>query len=246
MKYIKTTRSIAILSRILVKEQFKEPMALLWTLGYPSAVFYLMIFSKAEGSAGQVSYAQHTAWYFAYVSCTVAFFSFTLYLVGRRESGFVRSFIYSRYSQRHFLASHFLACSLLSIFYCAGLYLGTRLLFGDYDFEEFIAIFVRYYVCFILFCSMGLLIALLPLNFQNTNTLLSIGSFAMLGIGLVESVRGDTWLKTVDTANPMTYAITIMLTEPDPSRIARVIAIFTSSAVLSALLFRVNPVWGRH
>ncbi|WP_178089949.1 hypothetical protein [Pseudomonas sp. WS 5051] len=98
------------LAMIFIKEQLKEPTALFWILLSPGAVFYLLIYSKGDDNFNQ-DYSAVTAWFYAYISSSVAFFGFSFYIIGRRESGFIRSFIYTPHARAVFLIAQLIAYS---------------------------------------------------------------------------------------------------------------------------------------
>lgn len=65
-----------------------------------------------------------------------------------------------------------MACFAGSVFYVC-----TRGYFGGLEWGEFFSIVVRFYVFFMLFSMFSLLLTLIPLGFQNANTLFSVLSF---------------------------------------------------------------------
>lgn len=84
------------------------------------------------------SYTHSAAWFYAYISANVAFFGLSFYLIGRRESGFVRSFIYRREAITLFLTSHALSYSVISLLYSSAFYIITKPLYGPYSLPEFL------------------------------------------------------------------------------------------------------------
>ena len=177
-----TTMNINILNRarslasLFIKEQLKEPIALFWIIISPCAAFYLLSLSLRSTSTPEESYIQNTAWFYAYISSNVALFGFSFYIIGRRESGFIRSFIYNQDSKIVFIIAQILAYLIISTIYCGTFYLSTRLYSGPYSPTEFLTILINFYICYLFFCSLGLILTLLPINFQNANTLLSMAA----------------------------------------------------------------------
>ena len=81
------------LAMIFIKEQLKEPTALFWMLLSPGAVFYLLIYSKGDDNFNQ-DYSAVTAWFYAYISSSVAFFGFSfISLAVEKVVSSVHSFI---------------------------------------------------------------------------------------------------------------------------------------------------------
>lgn len=236
------------LSRIFIKEQLKEPIALFWIMISPCALFYLLATTKQDTNYFLGDYILTTGWFYAYISSSVALFGFSFYIVGRRESGFMRSFIYSTPSKSLFLRSHLLAYSLIAIIYCGVFYLITRPAFGDYELFEFLSIATRFYLSFILFCVIGLLFTLLPINFQNTSTLFSILSFCMLILGLMGSNDSNEIATLINSANPLALANRLMNEGPtrNPYGSLTILLLFWLSYTLTKRYLIINPVWSRY
>lgn len=214
----------------------------------PCALFYFFAITRQAPDYFESDYISASAWFYAYVSSSVALFGFAFYIIGRRESGFIRSFIYSKKSKNAFVFSHFLAYSVISVFYCLTFYLVTKIPFGNYDFIEVSTLIIRFYICFIMFCSFGTILTLLPINFQNSNTLLSVLSFFMLIFGVIGASELSTFIHTINLANPLAIANQIMANDLNFNKSIIVLIIF--SAIMSAFILlrylRINPVWSRY
>lgn len=85
----------ALLAALFIKEQLREPVALFWTVVSPVVTYYLLTYARAPLSSEAVDYLSKTSWFYAFVSSNVALFGLAFYIVGRRESGFLRSFVYT-------------------------------------------------------------------------------------------------------------------------------------------------------
>ncbi len=236
------------LTSIFIKEQLKEPIALFWIMISPCAMFYFFAITRQDLSYFSSNYVTASAWFYAYISSSVALFGFAFYIIGRRESGFTRSFIYSKESKLIFLLSHFIAYSLISISYCATFYLTTKLPFGNYNLNELLNITPRFYICFIMFCAIGAAFSLLPINFQNSNTLLSIFSFCMLILGVMSASRSNPITDTLNLANPLTLASQIMEQGLESNKLitTAIILLFISVLHKTFKHLRINPVWSRY
>lgn len=236
------------LTGLFIKEQLKEPIAFFWIMISPCALFYFFAITRQDANYFQSNYTAASAWFYAYISSSVALFGFAFYIIGRRESGFIRSFIYSKKSRAIFLYSHFLAYSLISIAYCTSFYLATKLPFGNYELEEFLNITLRFYICFIMFCSLGIVFTLPPINFQNSNTLLSICSFCMLILGVMGASRANSTIDAINAANLLTIANQLMAKDLSFNKFTVVIIAFSFTALSFGLLkhLRINPVWSRY
>lgn len=83
------------LAALFIKEQLKEPVALFWTVVSPVVTYYLITYTKTPVSDAPIDYLSSTSWFYAFVASSVAQFGLAFYIVGRRESGFLRSFVYT-------------------------------------------------------------------------------------------------------------------------------------------------------
>ena len=95
-RHVQRTLSITY---TLMKEQFKEPIALLWIIISPSLLFYFLAFSKKSENLINLNYIDSASWFYSYMASSIALFGFSFYLIGRRESGFIRSFIFKKTSK---------------------------------------------------------------------------------------------------------------------------------------------------
>jgi ABC-2 type transport system permease protein len=236
------------LALIFTKEQLKEPTAFFWTLLSPSAVFYLLNYSRGQIPPYNLSYIESTSWFYAYISSNVAFFGLSFYIIGRRESGFTRSFIYKPEGKLIFLLAKFISYSLISILYCSVFYCLTRLAFGSPNTNEVFLIMASFYFCFLLFSIPALLLTLLPTGFQTANTLFSIISFAMLisGIyGISAQLQSDSFIQLL---NPLWIASEIMSKGlwQRPQTAVLILSFFTCAFFITLRHLRINPIWSRY
>ena len=235
----------------MIKEQLKEPIALIWTLLSPSVMFYFILLSRnneTSSTTNYASYASYASYYYAYIAASVSFFGFAFYLIGRRESGFIRSFAYVPMAKAILLTGQLIAYSFISGLYCASLYLLTRPLFGAYDLIEFLNILARFYICFLMFCSVALALVRLPLTFQNANTSFSVLLFLMLATLIASRLTTYEIVRIANQFNPLTLASEIMQMERTPLIGAGSFAVILLYFMMwaSARLMPVNPVWSRY
>lgn len=236
------------LAGLFIKEQLKEPIAFFWIMISPCALFYFFAITRQDENYYQSDYTAASAWFYAYISSSVALFGFAFYIIGRRESGFIRSFIYSKKSRLIFLYSHFLAYSLISITYCFTFYLITKLPFGSYELDELLNITLRFYICFIMFCSLGVVFTLPPINFQNSNTLISICSFCMLILGVMGASRTNGTIESINLINPLTIANQLMANDLSVNKatVTLIIFFFITASLGLIKYLKINPVWSRY
>ena len=236
------------LAGLLIKEQVKEPLALFWIVVSPGVVFYLLSYSRGLIYSASSDYLSSTSWFYAYVASSVALFGFAFYIVGRRESGFVRSFIYTFRSKFIFMLGQFIACSFMSLVYCAVFYAITHIVFGPVSLVEFCIVLVRFYVCFVLFSTLALLLTLIPISFQNTNTLFSVVSFAMLVVGVAGMNSSLPLMTVVSFFNPLWWANRIMMEGVGQLRflVAVIVILYVAVFLISVRRLLVTPVWSRY
>ncbi|VVO65129.1 ABC transporter permease [Pseudomonas fluorescens] len=247
MKNFTISRSCA-LTWLFVKEQLKEPVALFWIILSPVVTYYLLAYSRGDVFSSGVTYLESTSWFHAYISSSVAFFGFSFYIVGRRESGFIRSFVYTSEAKLIFMLAQFFAYSLISLIYCAVFYVLTFFSFGGFDAAALLSIFSRFYICYVLFCVPGILLSLLPVSYQNANTILSVTSFGMLVWGVISVRDLHPVLDIINRFNPLYVANKIMVggVERHPVLILGVFFSFIGVFLLSLRFMRINPVWSRY
>lgn len=237
-----------LLSLLFIKEQLKEPVALFWTVISPVVTYYLMVYMKMSFNMSAGDYLSRTSWFYAFVSSSVATFGLAFYIVGRRESGFLRSFVYTRSTKAIFLIGQFFAYSIISILYCSVFYVMTRGASGFMDVAEYLIIVGRFYICFLVFSIPSLLLTLIPMGFQNTSTVFSMLSLVMLALGIF-SVGSSSPLPSVFSYfNPMWWANRIMLVGVfECWFVVFIVAIlFLFSFFLMFRFLRINPVWSRY
>ncbi len=238
-------RRVASLTSIFALEQIREPLSLIWTIISPAALFYLLSYNR--NSAALLDYTLATAWFYAYIASSVAFFGFCFYLIGRRESGFVRSFMHTRTAKAVFLASHFISYSLVSLLYACAFYLITKPAFGPYDLQEAVSLTLRFYVCFLGFCTPALLLANARLKFQTANTLISVLLFCGIMTALMGTQAGSPTVQWFTALNPFVVAKRVMEASQVPFvALGCSAALLLGAALVTIKTFRTNPVWSRY
>jgi ABC-2 type transport system permease protein len=161
---------------------------------------------------------------------------------------FLRSFVYKRDTKLTFLVGQFLAYSFMSVVYCAVFYGLTRSYFGMMVFSELVVIVARFYMCFLLFSVPALLLTLIPVGFQNTNTLFSIVSFCMLALGIASLNSAHPIIQIISVFNPMSWANRMMVDGVGQSLsvVWVVVVLFVSTGFITFRYLLINPVWSRY
>ena len=220
---------------------------MLWTLISPCALFYFLNHNNIPASPRSENYIQSTAGFYAYIACTVAFFGVAFYIIGRRESGFIRSFIYTPEAKTIFLASHLLCYFIAATVYCITFYTLTKPGFGQYSVAEFGSILYRFLTCFTVFCSPALYLANCRLKFQSANAIISMLIFLMIILALLTTKTQSHVLVVLNSINPFSISKSIMAgsLRPEPLLFLSGLILFTL-IVLTSKRLRVNPVWSRY
>lgn len=236
------------LAVLFMKEQLMEPVALFWTVISPVVTYYLISYAKGEVGDVSLDYMSSTSWFYAYVSSSVAMFGLAFYMIGRRESGFLRSFVYVSRTKIIFLLGQFFAYSVVSVLYCSVFFVFTRGSFGYAGGAEYLVIVGRFYVCFLLFSVPSLLLTLIPLGFQSASTVFSMLSLSMIGLGVISISSRSPVLAIVNFFNPMWWANKIMSIGVEECwlviLVVFILFVFSFLAVFRFLI--INPVWSRY
>lgn len=242
MKASKAKR-IFKLTTVFLREQLREPISLLWTLISPSALFYFITYNNISFETGSEGYLQATAGFYAYVACTVAFFGVAFYIIGRRESGFIRSFIYAPEAKTIFLTSHLICYFITAIAYCISFYAITKPGFGPYNLSELSNILTRFLICFMIFCSPALYLANRKLKFQTANTVISITMFLMILLALLSSKTQSPALATANSINIFLISKNIMAEKTIPTLTSAIsLLALAGMLALTSKRLKINPV----
>lgn len=240
-----TSAKISSITKILIAENLREPTALIWAALAPCIMFLLLTLNNPAFS--KPGYLSTAAWFYSYISANVAFFGFSFYLIGRRESGFIRSFIYQRNAIKLFLTSHTLSYSLISIAYSTLFYLITKPLYGTYSFLEFFHLTACFYTSYLVFSCIGLAIVALPIKFSTASTLFSLLSFLMLLSGYLGSIQDQDTQQLLTFINPLSLSTRIFYDSLSlPAAFFATLALLFAGLYLTARCFRIQPIWSRY
>ncbi|RCL25137.1 hypothetical protein C6A77_15070 [Pseudomonas sp. AFG_SD02_1510_Pfu_092] len=235
------------ISRILIMEHLREPSSLLWTAFAPCMLFFIMNPSSLNPEPTAQAYLSYSAWFYAYISANVAFFGFSFYLIGRRESGFIRSFIYQKESIRLFLASHMISYSFLSLIYASLFYLLTKPMLGNYSAHEYFYLMACFFTSYLGFSFMGFAIAALPIKFGTASTLFSLLSFLMLMSSYLGATTGKEHEELIALVNPLHLSTRIFRDEiPLLGAFPVALTLSLTGFYLTMNHFKVQPVWSRY
>lgn len=240
------TRAL-IISKILLTEHLRDPTAILWAGVAPCIMFTVLIHSDFKQDTQPLNYASSAAWFYSYIAANSALYGFSFYLIGRRESGFVRSFIYKPMAIKTFLYAHTACYSLISLSYSTLFYLVTKPLYGAYSAKELLQVTACFYTCYLLFSCLGLAIVAMPLKFTTASTVFSLLSFWMLLSGYMGSLQNPSSIEYASAINPL-YLTTKIFSGEIPLAVSFPIAVagaFTG-LFLTWKFFRTQPIWSRY
>ncbi len=227
---------------LLMKESVRDPSSLLWAVLAP---FLLLLMSPLPERP--TTHLHQVGWFYAYISANVAFFGFSYYLIGRRESGFIRSFIYRRGPMLHFLAAHTMSYTLVSLLYASVFYLATKPLHGAYSIEEYTFIIACFFTSYLGFTLIGLAIASLPLTFNTAGTLFSLISFLMLTSSFIGAATVDARHPVAACINPLFMSAKLFRGDISIAMAFPIVLILSVAAFCcTARYFRIQPVWSRY
>ncbi|MBF8777244.1 hypothetical protein [Pseudomonas fulva] len=236
-----TTGRLFYISLILIKEHIRDASSFLWTSAAPCMLYFIV--------AGSLNspYLKQAGWFYAYISANVAFFGFSFYLIGRRESGFIRSFIYRKRPMLFFLTAQMISYALMSLFYASLFYLITKPLHGPYSLQEYTFILARFSTSYLGFTLIGLIIASLPLTFATAGTLFSLLSFLMLISSYLGAATVESQHPVVMLLNPLLVSTQLFHGDLAVGRVFPPLVILSITALyLTARHFRIQPVWSRY
>lgn len=226
---------------ILIKEHIRDISGFLWTSAAPCMLYFIV--------AGSLNspYLKQAGWFYAYISANVAFFGFSFYLIGRRESGFIRSFIYRKGSMLFFLTAQMISYALMSLFYASLFYVITKPLHGPYSLQEYTFILLCFSASYLGFTLIGLIIASLPLTFGTAGTLFSLLSFLMLISSYLGAAILESGHPVLAFINPLLLSTKLFRGELSLGMVFPPLLMLSITALyLTAKHSRIQPVWSRY
>lgn len=233
------------LTKLFLLEQIRFPLGIFWgMLAPPMMFFFFNIESIGSGYANATWYASQSAWFLSYIITSVSLYGFSIYLVGRRESGFLRSFVIGRKGRLLFISAQLLSAVVLSLTYSLFFLLTTSLSFGINFLTTIPEFLLPYSVVTIVFMSSSMFFLLIPLNFQNANSVVSIAFMLMVMVSLASSRLDNTILLDINSFNPIHFGE--LLINKELALTPALLILFFSlvlASVRCAINLRTNPVW---
>jgi ABC-2 type transport system permease protein len=192
-------------------------------------------------------YIDRAAWCLAYIALFVAATGFGLYLVGRRESGFVRAFLDSPARRGRFLVAQYLASMIMAMGYGLAFLAITAYTLTDIGMTPLLVLLAKYTMTVACFMFGAIFIAALPLTFRSASSIMS----AFMTIAVVAGVASQAARAAPNPVllylNPFCAAAHFMT---DAIAEAMVVPVLAAQVLMSAALgayglwrLRVNPEW---
>jgi ABC-2 type transport system permease protein len=191
-------------------------------------------------------YITRASWYLSYLALSVSLFGFSMYLVGRRESGFIKTFIHGKKAKILFISSQIQASIILSFFYFIIFITLTTTAFGVDTLDAFAKLALPFIVVIILFIWSAQFISAIPITFTNANSSISILFMTILifsAAGLNGSVPAISY---INLFNPLSIA-TKFMSDGKVEFTESIITIIVMVALgcVGSVYMRTNPIWSR-
>ncbi|MFD1802391.1 ABC transporter permease [Mixta tenebrionis] len=238
---------IAKMTGIFLKEQLRTPLGVIWSVISPAVLFFFMHFDDIDRKSGDKQWLlQQVGWFIGYISLSVILFSYCLYLIGRRESGFVATFIYNRASKFIFILSQMLASLVMLFiyltFFMAIVFIGFQVTPG----EEFLRLLLSGMVLSILIMPAFTWLAGLPVTFPTANIIFSVLLMMFMLFGMIALKKEMAVISLTNSVNPL-LIYSAWLSEGKSPLFSTGALLFYCLMLLSSLLtvyrFRTEPVW---
>ncbi|MFC4276788.1 hypothetical protein [Achromobacter aloeverae] len=233
--------------RIFVEEQLREPIGIFWSFVAPIA--YIVLTSVDDGKVFLPSgvYVQRSAWCLAYVALLLSSTSFGLYLVGRRESGFIRSFLFNPARRRRFILAQYLASLVLALAYGTAFVAVTASTITDMGLACATLLLGKYILVAAVLMFAATFVAALPLTFGAAGSLMSISITIAVVAGLASNsafVEGPSVLAYLNPFLAAAHFLSASIPKPNFLAVlgAQVILLGTLG-VYGVARLRVNPEW---
>ncbi|ALM85953.1 ABC transporter permease [Bordetella sp. N] len=233
--------------RIFVVEQLREPIGIFWSFAAPIAWLILTAPVDSGPYLSAELYVDRAAWCLAYIALFVAATGFGLYLVGRRESGFVRSFLNSPARRGRFLMAQYLASMIMALGYGLAFLAITSYTLTDIGMAPLLLLLAKYTLTVACFMFAAIFIAALPLTFRSASSIMSVFMTIAVVAGVASQAARAAPNPVLLYMNPFCAAAHFM---SDAIAEAMVVPVLAAQVLLSAVLgayglwrLRINPEW---
>lgn len=230
---------------IFLMEQIRTPFSIIWTIMSPTVLFFFLHFNEIELHFGDTLWlGRQISWFVGYISFSVVLFNYCLYLTGRRESGFITTFVHSIEGRLLFIRSQLMASLIMSVLYV--LFFITVVLIGFQALPEYqTVILILKTICINMMMMISLtFMASFRVTFQTASTIYSVLITVCMVLGIVSLKYNDGLVYWINIINPIAIYSTLL----QPGHELSYITIFVYSlmfiiSLISALTFKTEPVW---
>lgn len=240
-------KSLAECVGIFIVEQLREPVGIFWSFVAPIAYLFLTSMKDGELALDADAYVQKAAWCLSYLALVTSSTGFGLYLIGRRESGFIRSFLWDPPKRLRFVLAQYLASLALALSYGTAFIAMTTATITDIGFVPAVFLLGKFALIAATFMFAAAFFGALPITFSTASAVMSISITITVVAGFSAKIfftHGHSYLAYV---NPFFTAAHFMSASIPQPYIATVLA---GQLVFLGLLgaygiarLRVNPEW---
>ncbi|EAW1476932.1 protein mcbE [Salmonella enterica subsp. enterica] len=230
---------------IFLMEQIRTPFSLLWTVMSPTVLFFFLHFNEMEIHYGDTPWlSKQISWFVGYISFSVVLFNYCLYLTGRRESGFIATFVHNLEGRLLFIRSQLIASLIMSIFYVCFFILVVLLGFQAKPDSQIVIIILKSIEINAFLMVSLTFIASFRVTFQTASTIYSVLITICMVSGIVSLKYNEGIIYWINQVNPIAIYSTIL----QPDQELSLITIFFYStmfivSLISAITFKTEPVW---
>lgn len=230
---------------IFLMEQIRSPLSIMWTIMSPCVLFFFLHFNEIEEHFGDALWIEHQiSWFVGYISFSVVLFNYCLYLTGRRESGFIATFVHSMEGRLLFIRSQLTASLIMSvlyvIFFIAVVFIGFQTLPG---YQTGILILKTICINIVMMASLTFM-ASFRVTFQTASTIYSVLITVCMVLGIVSLKYNSGLVYWINLINPIAIYSTLLHAGNTVSFITILVySLMFILSLFSAMTFKTEPVW---
>lgn len=196
---------------LFVIEQIRMPANLFWTMLSPVVIFvFVNINSFNNLKENKLLYYDNIYWFVSYISVSVAIFGFSLYIIGRRESGFLKVFVQGKKSKILFICSQMIASLIMSILYYLFFLTTSSLIVGVNPLEGIILTIIPFILLSLSFIFCGVVFVSVSSSFHFASSFFSIIFTFMMLFGVIDGKINSVFIKIINDVNPIIIGKSIL------------------------------------
>lgn len=239
--------TIVKMASIFLREQIRTPLRVIWSVISPTVLFFFLHFDDINTKSGDTKWLrEQVGWFIGYISLSVIFFSYCLYLIGRRESGFIATFIYNRTSKMVFIFSQMLASLVMLFFYLSFFLIIVCIGFQVLPGVDFFFLITMSITISILMMSAFTWLAGIPVTFPTANIILSVLLTIFMIFGVIDLKTEISFISFTNSINPiLIYSRCLSLREAPLISTGTKLFYFLMMilSLITIYRFRTEPVW---